>query len=129
LFWLILALYAAIRASESGRWPAAALLGFSAAMALSTKEQGFAWLLPLPVMVWVLRARVDGWRALLGATTWAMLGAGLVTLLVANNALVNPMGFIGRVAYLLGPDGKPIALLPVDADADAVVAELEKWVA
>ena len=34
-----------------------------------------------------------------------------------------------RVAYLLGPDGKPIALLPVDADADAVVAELEKWVA
>jgi protein SCO1/2 len=33
-----------------------------------------------------------------------------------------------RVAILLGPDGKPIELLPVDADADAVVAELEKWV-
>jgi hypothetical protein len=115
-FWLILALYAAIRASESGRWPAAALLGFSAAMALSTKEQGFAWLLPLPVMVWVLRARADGWRVLLGATTWAMLGAGLVTLLVANNALVNPMGFVGRVAYLLGhPIGNVQArLAPVE---------------
>jgi hypothetical protein len=115
-FWLILALYAAIRASESRRWPAAALLGFSAAMALSTKEQGFAWLLPLPVMVWALRARVDGWRALLGSPTWAMLGAGLVTLLVANNALVNPMGFIGRVAYLLGhPIGNVQArLAPVE---------------
>jgi protein SCO1/2 len=32
-----------------------------------------------------------------------------------------------RVAILLGPDGKPIELLPVDANADAVVAELEKW--
>jgi protein SCO1 len=33
-----------------------------------------------------------------------------------------------RIGILLGPDGKPIALLPVDADADAVVAELRKWV-
>jgi len=34
-----------------------------------------------------------------------------------------------RVAMLFGPAGKPIALLPVDADAGAVVADLEKWVA
>lgn len=34
-----------------------------------------------------------------------------------------------RVAFLFGPDGKPIEMLPVDASADAVVAELEKWVA
>jgi protein SCO1/2 len=33
-----------------------------------------------------------------------------------------------RIALLLGPDGKPIALLPVDANADQVVADLEKWV-
>ncbi|HWI86336.1 MAG TPA: SCO family protein [Sphingomonas sp.] len=33
-----------------------------------------------------------------------------------------------RVAILLGPDGKPIELLPVDSTADAVAAELEKWV-
>jgi protein SCO1 len=33
-----------------------------------------------------------------------------------------------RIAVLLGPDGKPIELLPVDADADAVAAELRKWV-
>ncbi|WP_420138601.1 SCO family protein [Sphingomonas sp.] len=33
-----------------------------------------------------------------------------------------------RTAILFGPDGKPIALLPIDADADAVVADLKKWV-
>lgn len=34
-----------------------------------------------------------------------------------------------RIAILLGPDGKPIALLPVDAGADAVVTDLRTWVA
>jgi protein SCO1/2 len=33
-----------------------------------------------------------------------------------------------RAAYLMGPNGEPIALLPVDKDADAVAAELAKWV-
>jgi len=33
-----------------------------------------------------------------------------------------------RAAYLMDPDGKPIALLPVDEDGKAVAAELEKWV-
>ncbi|MBX3027552.1 glycosyltransferase family 39 protein [bacterium] len=115
-FWLVLALYAAIRAAASDGWRAAALLGIAAAMALSTKEQGFAWLLPLPVLVWTLRVRAAGWRALGGSATWAMLGAGAATLLVANNAIVNPMGFVGRIAYLLGhPIGATQArLAPVE---------------
>lgn len=33
-----------------------------------------------------------------------------------------------RAAYLMSPEGKPIALLPVDKDAKAVAAELAKWV-
>jgi protein SCO1/2 len=33
-----------------------------------------------------------------------------------------------RAAYLMGPQGQPIALLPVDKDAKAVAAELAKWV-
>lgn len=115
-FWLILALYAAIRAAETGRWPAAAVLGLAAAMGLSTKEQGFAWLLPLPFLVWGLRVRAEGWRALWGPVTWAMLGSGLATLLVANNAIGNPMGFVGRIAYLLGHPlgGVQARLAPVE---------------
>jgi protein SCO1/2 len=34
-----------------------------------------------------------------------------------------------RTAFLMGRDGKPIALLPVDEGAEQVAAELEKWVA
>lgn len=33
-----------------------------------------------------------------------------------------------RAAYLMGPEGQPIALLPVDKDADAVANEFAKWV-
>jgi protein SCO1/2 len=33
-----------------------------------------------------------------------------------------------RAAYLMGREGEPIALLPVDKSADEVAAELEKWV-
>jgi protein SCO1 len=33
-----------------------------------------------------------------------------------------------RAAYLMDPDGKPVALLPVDVDGKAVAAELDKWV-
>ena len=33
-----------------------------------------------------------------------------------------------RAAYLMGRKGEPIALLPVDQSAEAVAAELEKWV-
>jgi len=101
-FWLVLALYAAIVARSTTRaWPWATL-GVAAAMALATKEQGFAWLLPLPLMVWAARVRLDGWRALWARPTWVMVGAGLLTLLLANNGLINPLGFAGRIAYLLG---------------------------
>ncbi len=33
-----------------------------------------------------------------------------------------------REALLFGPDGQPIAMLPVDADKDQVVTVIEKWV-
>ena len=33
-----------------------------------------------------------------------------------------------RIAYLIGPDGKPITMLPVDKGPDAVAAELARWV-
>lgn len=33
-----------------------------------------------------------------------------------------------RQAYLMAPDGSPVALLPADQGADAVAAELNRWV-
>ncbi|MCA1661504.1 MAG: SCO family protein [Novosphingobium sp.] len=32
-----------------------------------------------------------------------------------------------RIAYLMDPQGKPLALLPIDQDAAAVAAELARW--
>jgi len=33
-----------------------------------------------------------------------------------------------NAAYLMGPDGKPIALLPTDQGPDATAAEIKRWV-
>lgn len=33
-----------------------------------------------------------------------------------------------RVVLLMGPDGKPVAMLPHEKDAQAIAAELERWV-
>lgn len=32
-----------------------------------------------------------------------------------------------RTAYLMDPDGKPLALLPIEQGADAVAAEIQRW--
>jgi protein SCO1/2 len=45
---------------------------------------------------------------------------------------VQPGGGYGvqhtQIAYLMGPNGEPIALIPQDKDADAIAAELDRWV-
>jgi protein SCO1/2 len=43
----------------------------------------------------------------------------------ASGYLVNH----SRVAMLFGPKGEPIAIVPHDQDAEAVAAELDRWVA
>ncbi|MEG3181684.1 SCO family protein [Sphingomonas sp. LT1P40] len=44
---------------------------------------------------------------------------------------VTPSGYLmdhGRQAYLMGPKGEPIALLPQDESPQAIVAEIERWI-
>ena len=45
---------------------------------------------------------------------------------------VQPGGGYGvnhtRLAYLMGPDGAPIALMPQDGGRDAIAKELDRWV-
>jgi hypothetical protein len=108
-FWLMLALYCAILASRTDERRPWIGLGLAAAMVLSTKEQGFAFLLPLPFMALATRIRRTGtWRVCWEPATLWMLVAGAVTLVVANNIFFNPRGFIGRIAYLLGHPLGPI---------------------
>ncbi len=111
LFWLTLALWATVVGTESERrWPYV-VLGCAAAMAMATKEQGFAWLLVLPVILgvyaWrVLPTQVPVWRrcwaVLWNPRTRAGLGAALLTVVIANNVVINPRGFLNRFMNLTG---------------------------
>ena len=111
VFWLVLALWGALLATESDRrWPYV-ICGFAAAMAISTKEQGFAFLLPLPVLIAAYRVRTvrgelgfwQRWRqAVWNRATRAGIAAMLITVALVNNALLNPHGFANRLRYLSG---------------------------
>jgi hypothetical protein len=107
LFWLLAAVLAAIAASGSERRLPWALLGACAAMAVSTKEQAFGLLLPLPLVALWLRAR-DGGRPLWRQAA-AMAVAAVAVAALANNALFNPLGVVARLAYLTGSPLTPVA--------------------
>lgn len=116
LFWLLLALYAAVAAARTAATPPWAWLGIAAAMAVSTKEQGFAFLLPLPILALAARVRVQGASAVWSRPTLAMAAGAIATTIVANNLWFNPMGFVARIAYILGRPLEEDAprLLPVE---------------
>lgn len=116
VFWLLLALFAAIVASRSVSVAPWAGLGAAAAMAVSTKEQGFAFLLPLPFLALAPQVARRGVAALWSRTTRAMAVAAIAVAAVANNVFVNPKGFIARLAYILGRPLEEDAarLLPVE---------------
>ncbi|HVN86453.1 MAG TPA: glycosyltransferase family 39 protein [Candidatus Binatia bacterium] len=111
LMWLVMALWAACVASDSERRGPYVVLGIAAAMAVSTKEQGFAFLLPLPLML-VVRARHSAssmlpprrrwWFAVWNPGTRAGLLAALMVMTIANNVVLNPSGFLRRIRYLSG---------------------------
>jgi hypothetical protein len=117
VFWLTLALYAAIRASETERRAPWGWLGFAAAMAVSTKEQGAGFVLPLPLLALAFRVRATrSLRPCFSRPVWWMAAVAFTTAVLANNVLYNPSGFIRRVAFMMGRPLEPVtrALLPVE---------------
>ena len=48
-----------------------------------------------------------------------------------SKGAVTPGGYLmdhSRISYLMGPNGGPLSMLPTDQGADAVAAELARWV-
>ena len=111
LFWLTLALWATVVATETDRrWPYLTL-GIAAAMAMATKEQGFALLSVLPLIIVVqVRRKLPAQGGPLrrwGAAAWngrtrAGLVAALITIAIAENAITNPRGLVNRFLNLTG---------------------------
>lgn len=117
VFWLMLALYAAVRASRSSNTWHWVLLGIGAGMTLATKEQGFAFLLPLPLLVLGAHVRQQGrFEVLWSRPALWMAASGLASWLIASNAFFNPLGFVSRIAFILGRPLQPtsIRLLSVE---------------
>ncbi|HYC01415.1 MAG TPA: glycosyltransferase family 39 protein [Candidatus Limnocylindrales bacterium] len=101
LFWMMLALLAAVRlieGDERRRWWV--LLGLGAALSVSTKELAAGAFVGLPavlVAVFTIHRRpLATW--LRGGLTAA--AAFAVAMVLANNVLFNPLGFLHRVQFL-----------------------------
>lgn len=63
--------------------------------------------------------------------TAAQVDAAAKAYRVPYQKRVTPTGYLmdhGRQAYLMGPKGEPIALLPQDETPEAIVAEIERWI-
>jgi hypothetical protein len=111
LFWLTLALWATVVATENDRrWPYVTL-GIAAAMAMATKEQGFALLSVLPLIIVVhgqCQLPAQGgplrrwWAAAWNGRTRVGLVAAVITIAIADNAITNPRGFVNRFLNLTG---------------------------
>lgn len=128
LFWLFFALYCAIVASDTDRGLPWWGFGLAAAMAVSTKEQAFGFLLPLPILALASRARVHGIaRACWSRAALLMTVAAIGTAVIVNNALFNPLGVVARLAFLLGVPLKPVDV-PLKPVAFAWFKGAQEWI-
>ncbi|HYC56337.1 MAG TPA: glycosyltransferase family 39 protein [Candidatus Binatia bacterium] len=101
LFWMMLALLAAIRLGEGDerrRWWV--LLGLGAALSVSTKELAAGAFVGLPVVL--IGVFVAHSRPPMSWLRGGLIAAGVfvASMVLANNILFNPLGFIHRIRFL-----------------------------
>ncbi len=106
LFWSFLALDRLLDCGESPTRRNYLLFGALVAAAVATKDQayaGFVLTAPGYLAFFALRARASERRVRALGLGWAALGA-VLGYGVLSGALVNPTGFLARVALLRGPN-------------------------
>ncbi len=111
LFWLTLALWGTVAGTFARHPRPLWVMGFAAGMAMATKEQGFAFLLGLPIVLVIAGYRRGDpargrfarlWRAAWNPGTRGGAAIAIATWLVAGNAIFNPRGFLNRLSDLSG---------------------------
>lgn len=103
LFWMALALVAALRCARDDSTVMAAVAGMAVAMALLTKEQSMGVLAVIPG-VWVLRrwsCPQCTWRGMVRHGVVAAVAFAAVTFVVGN-LWWNPAGYLNRWRFLMG---------------------------
>ncbi len=103
LFWMALALVAALRCARDDSTVMAALTGVAVAMALLTKEQSMGIVAVIPV-VWAVRRWGGGQRTWKGAIRHALVAgvAFAAVTFVVGNLWWNPAGYLNRWRFLMG---------------------------
>jgi len=125
LCWLTLALWGTVVATETQQRRYYVILGFAAAMAVSTKEQDVPFLLPLPFILAYYIYRTlpadlgvarRSWRAVWNPNTRVALYSSVLTAAFFNNAFFNPSGALNRILNLAGYpiEGVTSRLTPVE---------------
>ena len=101
LFWIALAVAAALWCAEHNSTGAALVSGVAVAMALLTKEQSVGVLVAVPVMWWLRRDRGWQWREVV-RHAWTAGAALVAVTIIVGNVWWNPAGYINRWRFLLG---------------------------
>jgi 4-amino-4-deoxy-L-arabinose transferase-like glycosyltransferase len=124
VFWMLVAFLAAVRLVEGDpkrRWWL--WLGAGAAMSVSTKELGAGFFLALPPVIVV--AHLAAKRPLRDLVRGGLIAAmvAVVVVVLANDVVLNPQGFLNRVGFLTQTLPEQVALkyapyyFPIDLGA------------
>jgi len=122
LFWFALSLLFYVRLLESHRIADYALFAASAAAAVATKDQAYGlYVLTVPVILVSLHARKQreegpaGILATLGDRRFLALAAlGVGVLLLLDNVVFNPRGFLAHLRLIAGPASQPFRMFSGD---------------
>jgi Dolichyl-phosphate-mannose-protein mannosyltransferase len=121
LFWFALSLLFYVRLLDRHRMRDYVLFAASAAAAVATKDQAYGlYVLTVPAVAVALHAhrRAQGDRRVLTTLTDPRLviagGVGLVVLLVLDNVVFNPEGFLAHLRVIAGPASHPFRMFDND---------------
>jgi hypothetical protein len=121
LFWFTFSLLFYVRLLGGHRMRDYVLFAVSAAAAVATKDQAYGlYVLTIPAVVAALHVhrRAGGDRRLPPTLADPRLviaaGAGLVVLIVLDNLIFNPEGFLEHLRLIAGPASHPFRMFPND---------------
>jgi len=111
LFWLAVALFFYVRLLQEGRQLDYVALGLTAALAVCTKDQAYAFfvLMPIPIVQRILRrpAPPGGGEGRWTAGRWLWALVGLLVFEIAfgliHRILFDPMAFVHHLRTIVGP--------------------------